>query len=534
MYALHTMCADSERGIIRRGAWVWPALVALGAVGCPTEEAPHSATLVVAGAGDALTLDPAAISDTESAEVATQIFEPLVRYRRGSTEVDPALATRWTVSTDGKEWLFHLREGVRFHDGTVFDADAVVFSLERQRDPHHPFHFQAFTYWESAFRNIQEVTAVDRHTVRIRIDRPFAPFLANLAMWPASIVSPTAMRRLGRSFATHPVGTGAFRLTRWEKSERIVLTRNADYWDIPPRINHLVYRVIPDASQRLTSLQSGAVDVAHGIPPAERLLINLQPDLKLYHLPGNNVVFLAMNTQRPPFDDLRVRRAINHAVNKNAIVKLVYQGLAAPASGPLPPGMWSYTNRLTTYAYDPRMARALLAEAGVSATQRFRFYVMSTPRPYLPSPVLAARMIARNLADVGVNVELVIRPFSEHLRATQTGEHDLCLAGWAGDNGDPDNFLYLLLDRDNARRGAARNQAMFSSEALHELLIRGQTEMDRSVRQVYYRRAQEIVTDQAPWVPLVHTEVVVAARRSVRDLQFHASTLFMFRWVSKD
>ena len=249
---------------------------------------------------------------------------------------------------------------------------------------------------------------------------------------------------------------------------------------------------------------------------------------------GENVAFLAMNTQRPPFDDVRVRRAVNHAVNKHLVVKLAYQGLGTPANGPIPPSMWSYNPRIQRYDYDPGKARQLLNDAGWRPTVHPRLFVMSTPRPYLPAPVLVARIIARNLADVGMPVDLVVRPFAEHLRATQMGEHDLCLSGWAADNGDPDNFLYLLLDRDNARRGAARNQAMFSNESLHILLTRARAEMSRRMRDRLYRRAQEIVADEAPWVPLAHTDVVVAARRSVRNLQIHQSQVIYYRRVEKD
>jgi len=511
-------------------AWL---LLLVGASGCGTEEGGRSTSLVVASPGDVITLDPAASSDNESAQVVTQLFEQLVRYGEGSTRVEPSLATAWSVSSGGTVWTFSLRRGVRFHDGTPFNAEAVVFSFERQRDYRHPYHFQNFTYWESAFRNIRQVSAVDDHTVAIRIDRPYAPFLANLAMFPASIVSPTAMKRYGRDFARHPVGTGPYRLTEWQRGERVRLERNPDYWDRAPRVEHLTFEVLPDPNERLVSLQSGTVDVAYSLAPADRQLVRLHPDLNLYRVPGNNVAFLAMNTQKPPFDDVRIRRAVNHAINKNAIVKLVYQGLALPANGPIPPSMWSYNPRTARYRYDPAAARRELTEAGYENRVHPRLYVMSTPRPYLPSPVLVGRMIARNLADVGMKVEVVVRPFREHLRATQMGEHDLCLSGWAGDNGDPDNFLYLLLDRDNARRGAARNTAMFSNEALHRLLLRGQAQMDRRLREEDYRRAQEIVADQAPWVPLAHSEIFVAARRSVRDLQIQQSTVVSFQRAEK-
>jgi peptide/nickel transport system substrate-binding protein len=422
---------------------------------------------------------------------------------------------------------------VYFHDGTPLNADAVVFSFERQRDRDHPYHFGGFTYWESSFRQINEVRKVDAHTVRIQLDRPYAPFLANLAMSPASIISPTAMKLYGRDFASHPVGTGPYRFVGWDKGERIVLGRNPSYWDKAPKVDRLVFEAIPEESRRLVGLQSGVVDVVHGLAPADRQIVRLHPELQLYRTPGNNVAYVAMNTSRAPFDELQVRQAVNCAIDRHAIVKLAYQGLAVQASGPIPPVMWSRNEKTRRYPYNPAKARQMLEESGYDFDRRLSFHVMSTSRSYLPNPELVGEMIARNLAMVGMQVDLVVRPFREHQRATQMGEHDLCLAGWAGDNGDPDNFLYLLLDRDNARRGAARNLAMFSNDDLHRTLVRAQQSLDRRVRKRLYRQAQVIVADQAPWVPLAHTDVVVAARRAVEDLHVHPSNVIFYSRVIK-
>src|SRR5688572_527521 len=174
------------------------------AAGCAPEKPRVDKTVLVGRASDVIGLDPARITDSDSAEVTEQIFDHLVRYRASSTDIEPALALKWEVSDDGRVWTFHLRPNVFFHDGSAFGADAVVFSFDRQRDPHHPFHQPDFTYWENTFRNIQAVEKIDELTVRITIERPYAPFLANLAMFPVSIVSPTAVRRWGPDFARHP------------------------------------------------------------------------------------------------------------------------------------------------------------------------------------------------------------------------------------------------------------------------------------------------------------------------------------------
>lgn len=479
-------------------------------------------TLIVGRPFDAIWLDPARVTDNESVEVTEQIYDRLLNYRPGTHEIEPGLAVAWETSDGGRVWTFKLRPGVRFHDGTPFDADAVVFSFERQRDPNHPFHRDDFQYWGGTYHNIVSIEAVDELTVRITIEEPYAPFEANMAMFPVAIVSPAAVRKWGDDYAEHPVGTGPFRLASWTRGDRIVLERNDDYWGGAPQIRTLVFRAIPDARQRLIALESGAIDIAYSIQPEELQFVQLHPDLELHRRPANNVAYLAMNTRHPPFDDVRVRRAANYAINKEPIVKLLYQGQAIAAEGPLPPTQWGYHRVDEPYRYDPARARELLAAA--AADGRFRYdqtytlYAPSTPRPYLPNPQGVARAVRANLADVGIKTELVVQPFDRHLDSVRRGVHDLCILGWVGDNGDPDNFLYVLFDRNNARVGSARNVAFLDDAELHGLLVWAQQSQDREEREHYYARAQRLIHELAPWVPLAHSQVNVAARRDLAGI----------------
>src|SRR5262249_48496658 len=244
-------------------------VVVAAALSCAPDKPTTDATILVGRAADALALDPARVTESESSEVTEQIFDHLVRYRHDSAEIEGALAESGKQSADGRVWTFHLRRNVRFHDGTPFDADSVVFSFDRQRDPHHPYHQEDFTYWETTFRNIQSVDAVDTYTVRITIERPYAPFLSNLAMFPVSIVSPAAVRKSGSEFARHPVGPGPFRFVEWSPGERIMLTANPNYWGGAPKIQHLVFVAIRDARQRLVALEGGAIDVAENLSPED-------------------------------------------------------------------------------------------------------------------------------------------------------------------------------------------------------------------------------------------------------------------------
>lgn len=519
------------------------ALVACGD-GAPSSGQPtgwsarQPGTVLVGRPADALALDPARVTDNESVEVAELVYEKLIEVDPVTNMLSPGLATSWDVSDEGRVWTFHLRRGVTFHDGTPLTAEAVVFSFERQRDPRHPYHLVAddwkFEYWGSTYRNIEKVEAIDPYTVRVTIERRYAPFAANIALFPLSIVSPTAVERWGADYGRRPppgegsgldvrgapVGTGPFRFVGWQ-GERIVLERNPDYWGPAPALERLVFVAIPDGRQRLVALESGAIDIAYSILPQELQFVALHPDLTLHRTAGNNVTYLAMNIDHEPFGDRRVRRAVNHAINREPIVKLAFQGLAEPAIGPLPPTQWAYHRPSTTYPYDPDRARALLAEAeadGALTTRHLRLFVPSTPRPYLPDPGSVARVLRANLEAVGFEIELVEQPFKSHLHDLRHGLHDLCLHGWAGDNSDPDNFLFVLFDRSNAVGGSARNVSFFRDAELDGLLTLAQESESRDERVSIYARAQELIAREAPWVALAHSQVAIAARRDLDGL----------------
>jgi len=491
----------------------------------------RGATIIVGRPNDASSLDPARPTDNESSEVISQIYETLVRYRADSDDVEAALATRWAVDPTGTQWSFTLRDGVRFHDGTPLDAAAVVFSFERQRDPAHPFHTGRFGYWENQYKNIVRVEAVSPREVRITIADRYAPFLANMAMFPVGIVSPTAVARWGEAFPDHPVGTGPFLLERWDHGERIVLARNPRYWDVPALTERVVFEVIPDARQRLVDLESGAIDLALAILPEELQFVDLHPGLTLYRHPANNVTYLAMNCLRAPFDDREVRRAIGLAINKLPIVRLAYEGLAIPAEGPLPPTQWGY-HAVGAARYAPAEAKARLAELAaegrIDLSKHYRLYAPATPRPYLPNPEQVARVLRSNLEAAGLQIELVIQPFAAQRRDTEAGTHDLALAGWSGDNGDPDNYLYLLFHEANTTPGIARNISFYRDPEVSKLLTDAQRVEDHAARDAIYADIQRRIAADAPWVPLAHSQVAVAARDEITGLQMQANGTIVY------
>lgn len=475
--------------------------------------------LVVAQAADVAGLDLARVTDGESIEIGEILFEGLARWRPGTVEVEPGLATSWNVSNDGLRWTFTLRPGVVFHDGTPLTASAVVFSFERVIDPHHPHYLagEDARYWRTLLRDVKRVTAVGPDRVVIEVTRPCAPLLSELAMFP--IVSPTAVRRWGDQFTRHPVGTGAFAFETWEPDQQVVVRRFARYWGPRPALERIVFRVVVDARQRLVDLQSGSVDLAAAILPDEQSFIELHPDIVLHHAPSNAVSYLAFNLSHPPFDDVRVRRAISHAINKEAIVKLAYQGRALAADSALPPGQWGYHVPGTRYDHDPARARQLLGEATAAhafdPARVYRLYAPTTPRPYLPVPDRVARYLQIALGQIGVRVELVLQPITRHQASVSRSDHDLALFGWIGDTGDPDNFLYVLLHSDNAVPGSAHNISFYCNPEVDNLLVAAQAAIDRPNRSVIYAKVQDRVAEDAPWVPIAHSELLVAARADV-------------------
>ncbi|MEW6752435.1 MAG: ABC transporter substrate-binding protein [Candidatus Latescibacterota bacterium] len=496
--------------------------------------APASGTTLVFGrAADSVGLDPALENDGESFKVCDNLYETLVGYAAGSTAVEPLLARSWEASPDRLTWTFHLRSGVRFHDGTPFDAPAMLFSLGRQFCPDHPFHGAGtYKYWKDMGMDdiVAAMEAPDDSTFVMRLKEPNATFLSNLAMNFAAAVSPTAVRQHGEDFRRRPVGTGPFRFVEWRQDERLVLARNEDYWGEPAQLDRLVFRPIQESSVRYLELRRGAIQGLDNLSPEFIAQVRANPDLQLLTEPGMNVGYLAMNMDRSPFDNRLVRLAVNHAVNRQSLVDNFYQGLAVPAKSPVPPTVWGHNGALEPYAFDPERARRLLAEAGLPDGFETELWTMIGARPYMPQPDKVAQALQADLAAVGIRARLVQLEWGTYLDKVFNGDHELALLGWIGDNGDPDNFLYMLLDKTAAQK-PAQNIAFYRSDELHEVLVQARRSAAPEERLRLYHRAQEIVHRDAPWVPLVHATQTAALHRSVRGFRLHPAAILRFQPV---
>ncbi|MCA9793277.1 MAG: ABC transporter substrate-binding protein [Candidatus Eremiobacteraeota bacterium] len=497
-----------------------------GQGGSKVPPVPADNVLVVAKPDDPVGLDPANVTDAESSQVCRSLYDTLVQYARDSMEIEPALAESWETSEDGLVWTFKLRQGVKFHDGTPFDAEAVKLNFERQFKPDHPLRFAGnkFLYWTDIWGSpskLDQVEVVDEHTVKLHLTQPVAPFLQNLAMPFFAIVSPTALKEHKEDFFKHPVGTGAYKFVEWKEREKIVLEANPDYWGGKPKLDQVIFKPVKDSTSRQLQLEKGAVGLITGLLLENVKRLQDNPAVTVETQPGMNIGFLAINNQQKPFDDPRVRQALYHAIDRKTIVDELYQGLAEVADSPLPPAVWGRA-KLEDYDYDPEKAKKLLAEAGYPDGFKTELWYMSAPRPYFPEPKVTAEVLGSMLKNVGIEAELSAVDWSVYLEEIGKGHHQLALGGWIGDHGDPDNYLYILFDSDNVdtERGGT-NVCLYSNPQVHEELTRAQKELNRTEREKLYLKAQQQIHDDCPWVPLVYASQTAAHHPRLKGFSLH-------------
>lgn len=502
----------------------WAAVVGAGAcaaAGCGAGTPPGGDTLVVARGADARTLDPGDATDGESIVVTTQLYETLVTSSATGTDPVPCLATAWTASEDGLHWTFTLRPGVRFHDGTACDAAAVKAALDRLTDRTHPGRHGGAFAMAREYAGIASVEAPDPGTVVIRLREPSAVLLGVLGLWPAGVPSPTALRERGEGFARAPVGTGPYRFVEWRPGERIVCERWEGYWGTPAVTRRIVFVPIAEQAARLERLRRGEAhvmtDVDFGLLPQ----IRSDPELRWIEAPGTNVGYLACNVTRAPFDDVRVRRAVAHALDRDQLLALGYAGTGQVATTLVAPTIPGRHDGIAGYAHDPARARALLAEAGFPDGIDTDLWAMPNARPYMPRPRDCAQVVQRQLADAGIRARIVSPPWSEYLAKTGEGAHPMCLLGWTSPMGDPDNVLGVLCSARGAMPPAALNRAFWRDDAVQDLLDRGRRARDPAARWPLYRDVQARAHDACAFIPLVHAPVGVALRREVQDYPLH-------------
>ncbi|EOY7767277.1 ABC transporter substrate-binding protein [Escherichia coli] len=511
--------------MVRRLATIAPLLVALG-----VSSTVYAKTLVYCSEGSPESFNPQLYTSGTSVDAsAVPVYNRLVDFKVGTTVLVPSLAERWEISGDGKAYTFYLRKGVKFHSNKYFtptrefNADDVIFSFMRQKDPGHPYHqVSGGTY--SNFESLEFsslITSIDRvddHTVRFNLSHPEAPFIADLAWYFASVLSAEyadAMLKAGtpERVDMNPIGTGPYQLKQYQKDSRILFTAFDDYWEGKVKLERIVFSITPDSSVRLAKLEKNECQVMPFPNPSDLSRIKKNPALKLMSKAGLNTGFLAFNTQKAPLDNVKVRQALATAINKNAIIDAVFQGTGSAAKNLLPPGVWSADSELKDYEYDPEKARSLLKEAGFDNGMTIDLWAMPVQRPYNPNAKRMAEMIQADWAKVGVKTNIITFEWGEYLNRIKNGEHQAALMGWTTATGDPDNFFGPLFTCTSANGGS--NSAKWCYKPFDEIISQAKVITDQEKRAVLYKKAQQMMHEQIPAVMIAHSTIFEPIRSEV-------------------
>jgi len=467
------------------------------------------------------TIDSADANDSNAIAVTKQIVERLVDLEPGSTTLVPGLATSWEANEDSTTWTFHLREGVLFQDGTPFNAEAVKFSLDRWNDKANPYHFadqgKAYVGWRNLFGGflndgsaLSEVIVVDDYTVTLQLNRSISFLPALLAGGYFGFDSPTAVMAAGADYGTPAVGsvgTGPYRFERWDEGSRVVLRANSEYHGGAPATEQIVFVGVSDPTARLAQLKAGALDIAIALSPTDLDTILQDPNLEVIRGQGGlNTSYLAMHQNQPPFDDVRVRQAVAHSIDRQAIVDAFYAGQATAANDIIPTALWGHSDT-GGYPYDPERARELLAEAGFpDGFTTDLWYRNSGLEPVI------AETIASYLADVGIRVTVKTEDWAAYLQDYMAGNFPMYTLGWNADFADPDTFIYTFYGPQAVRRFGwdAPDIVALAQEAR---AIPGQAE-----RAAIYAQIVDAAREAMPMLPLAHQSQFIVVRKGVEGV----------------
>lgn len=489
--------------------------------------------LIVGQIAEPQSLDPHTVTATNDFRILVNIYDGLVRYKDGTLEVEPALAESWTISDDGKTYRFKLRQGIKFHDGSDFNAEAVKFNFDRMLKEDHPFYNTGPFPLSFNFSSIEAVNAIDPTTVEFKLKEPFAPFLSNLAYPTGLIVSPEAVKKYGKEFGRHPSGTGPFKFTEWQSGQRVVVERNPDYWDGAPALEAVVFRPITDPNTRVAEMMAGGLDVMVEVPPDNLATFKQDANFAVAEQAGPHVWFTILNAKTGPFADKKVRQAANYAVNKQALVDNVLQGSATVAAGPIPPAFNWVEDKTEAYPYDPEKAKALLAEAGVTNPE-ITFYVTEGGSGML-DPITMGAAIQADLQAVGFKVKIETYEWNTFLGRVNTGlEGKADMAEMAWMTNDPDTVPYLTLRTDALPDKGGFNSGYYSNPQLDALLEKARTSNSQAERGKLYGEVQAIVHDDAPWLFVANWKQNAVTTAAVKGLKLQPSFLLHLKTVTKE
>ena len=540
-----------------RAAMAMAAALAMALTACGSDKAASTTTAVVGGASttaapvtgggtlvfgtsaDPISMDGAYVSDGESLRVIDQLFETLVTTKRGGTDPEPSLAKTWKASADGLAWTFDLQTGVKFHDGTAFNAKAVCTNFERwynfkgvQQSPSVSY------YWSTVFGGFKtqddpevpkeslykSCTAPNDATAVINLTKPSSSFIAGLAVPAFSIASPAALVKyeadkvsgtgekpsFDGTFGTkNPVGTGAFKLESFTPNDRLVLVRNNDYWGEKAKLEKVIFRAIADGPARRQALEAGDIQGYDFVDPGD--IDSLKgAGFQILERPAFNVGYVGFNQSKPPLDNPKIRQAVAHALNREALVKAKYPPGAEVATQFQPPQLFGYADDVAKYEYNPDKAKQLIAESGVTAPTLEFWYPTNVSRPYMPEPEANFQAFKADLEKVGFKITVKSAPWRpDYGQTVNSGNAQMYLLGWTGDFGDPDNFVGTFFQAKQPAWG-------LDDKAIFDKLNAAEVETDLTKRTALYKEANKLIMTQLPGVPYAHTKPALAFAKNVK------------------
>jgi peptide/nickel transport system substrate-binding protein len=458
-------------------------------------------------------IDPARAWDDISAFYVGNIFDTLVRLNPLTMNIDPSLAISWETSQDGMTWSFRLRRGVRFHDGSPFDADAVVFTFFRQMDPANPNRQRDFPLFADIFTFLKTVKKIDSHQVQFILSEPFFPFLATMSVECAAIVSPSAVKKAGANIDRQPVGTGPFKLSSWQRDKRLVLTANREYWGGRPSVDEYIDTIEPRSEVLNNYFQQGTVDILHSYSISKMVSYKKQDWVMITTAPYLSVTYATVNAARPLLNRKKVRQALSYAWDPRAL-KLVFQDFVLPIHTLLPRGLIAAETTTPTSEFSLAKAQALLKKEGIA--QDIELEMLLQKDDGLLFQLFS--MFARNLKQVGIKLRLTRLAPQAYAARIALGDYDLAYSGWIADFPDPDSMIFPLLSEQLQKVGFA-NIAGAKRRDLDELLKGARRERDPKKRQALYRDIDHILMADGLVIPLYQDKRVMIYNQRIGRLQ---------------
>jgi glutathione transport system substrate-binding protein len=479
--------------------------------------------ITIAQYADAVSLDPQHTNDNASYSVEKPMLEGLIGFNEKMEQI-PQLAEKWDASADARVYTFYLRKGIKFHDGTPFNAAAVKANFDRVRNPDNKL--RRYTL----YKIISQIDVIDEHTVRFTLSEPFGAMIATFAHPAGGINSPAAVQKYGQDYGKNPVGTGPYKFEEWVPNDHITLVKNPDYWDKnnAAKVDKLIIKPVPEDGTRIAMLQKGDAQFINPVPYSMAEVVSKDKNLNLAESESVYTFWVAMNTQKKPFSDVRVRQAMNYAINKEAIIKAVLRGHGKPADSPLAPRVWGYTP-VKTYPYDPAKAKALLAEAGYP--NGFKTLLRGVAQTD-PKEIMVA--IQGQLKQVGVDVEVASLPAAalsaDRFKPLEENRGEMDYAGWSPSTGDADWGIRPLLTKDNWPP-TNFTIGFYTNPKVEEQVRAALQTSDPTKRKAAYAEAQRVIMEDCPWVFLWVNYLLGGSRANVGGISIQPDGIGFYRSV---